>query len=142
MLRAIRGFTLIEMMIVVALIAVIATIAYPAYLDQVRKARRSDAKQSLFNVAGLLEQYYQDNKGYPAGGDMTDIGLADPYITPEGYYQIQFQGAATTSAYAIRATPRGDQVNDDTCYAFQLSSRGVKTNWKAGGTQITYDRCW
>ena len=137
-----NGFTLVELMLVVAVVAILAAIAYPSYREQILKSHRSDAKQALMNAATLLEQYYQENKGYPAAGDMTDVGLADPYVTPEGYYNIQFSGAATATAYTLKATPVGDQVNDTACYAFTLTSRGAKSNQDASSTTINNDRCW
>jgi type IV pilus assembly protein PilE len=137
-----NGFTLIELMLVVAVLAILAAIAYPSYVEQIRKAHRADAKESLLHIATLLEQYYQENKGYPAAGDMTDVGLVDPYVTPEGYYNIQFSGAATARDYTLKATPVGDQVNDTDCYAFTLTSRGVRSNQDASSTTISNDRCW
>jgi len=134
-----KGFTLIELMIVVAVVAVIAAIAYPSYLEQVRKARRSDAKETLFNVAAQLEQYYQDNKGYPAGGDMTDLGYGGAtFISLEEYYTIGFNGAPTTTTYSIQAVPRGDQVNDTACATFRLNHLEQKS---VTGTS-TAARCW
>ena len=76
-----KGFTLIELMIVVAVVAVIMVIAVPSFLDQVRKARRSDAKQPLMDVAAKLEQYYQDFEEEAAN-------LPNGYRPPEGLLLI------------------------------------------------------
>lgn len=161
-----RGFTLIELMIVVAVIAILAAIAYPSFIEQVRKARRSDAKQSLFNVAAQLETYYQDNKGYNdpvtgATGDMRDLGYSNPtFISSEKYYEIRFLGTPSRTAFTIRAVPRNgvpppnekynDQYEDGCvvppddpgCCIFQLNSLGVTSNFKADDSQINNDRCW
>ena len=132
------GFTLIELMVIVAIIAIIAVIAVPSFLDQVRKARRSDAKQSLMDVATRMEQYYQDNKGYPSGGDMTDIGYdTSPFESPEGYYDISFSAGPTALAYTAQAVPKGDQTKDKSCQTFRLDNLGQKTVTKGNAKD-----CW
>ena len=99
----------------------------------------SDAKETLFNVAAQLEQYYQDNKGYPAGGDMSDLGYgAATFVSLEEYYTIGFNGAPTTTTYSIQAVPRGDQVNDTACATFRLNHLEQKS---VTGTS-TAARCW
>ena len=145
-LKRSRGFTLIELMIVIAILAIIAAIALPSFLGQIQKARRSDAKQALFNVAAKLEQYYQDNKGYPVAGDMTDLGYsAATFTSVEGYYTIGFNVASpsTATTYLIEAIPTGSQTDDTDCYGFYLNHLGVKSNREADGTTvINNDRCW
>lgn len=136
-----RGFTLIELMITIVILGVIVAIAYPSFIGQIEKARRSDAKQTLFDIAARLEQYYQDNKGYPAGGDMTNLGYgAATFTSPEGYYTIGFNGTPTATSYSIQAVPvvGKSQVNDTDCLTFRLNSLGIKS---ITGTS-TVDRCW
>jgi type IV pilus assembly protein PilE len=134
-----KGFTLIELMIVVALLGIIATIALPSFLDQIKKARRSDAKQALFDVAAKLEQYYQDNKGYPTASNMALLGYAGATFTSlEGYYTIGFTVVPTATTYTIRAVPIAPQDEDTACATFGLNHLGVKT---ITGTSII-DRCW
>jgi type IV pilus assembly protein PilE len=143
-----KGFTLIELMIVVAVLAIIVAIAYPGFLSQIQKARRSDAKQALFDVAAKLEQYYQDNKGYPTAANMDllypDVN-ATTFTSLEGYYTIGFNAAVppTVTTYLIEAIPTGSQTGDKDCYGFYLSNLGEKTNRKLDGTTvINNDRCW
>lgn len=62
-----RGFTLIELMIVVAVIAIIAAIAYPSYMDYVRQSRRADATVALLELAQYMERYYTNNGRYTDG---------------------------------------------------------------------------
>ena len=138
-------------MLVVAVIAILAAIALPSFLDQVRKARRSDAKQPIMDFAAKLEQYYQDNKGYPVGTSISDknnedLGFLsnedlDPDVVAgetnslEGYYAVSTTGTATR--YTITARPLGDQKKDKTCQTFRLDHLGNKTVTKG----IAKD-CW
>lgn len=144
-----KGFTLIELMIVIAVLAIIATIALPSFLGQIQKARRSDAKQALFDVAAKLEQYYQDNKGYPTVANMDllypDVN-ATTFTSLEGYYTIGFNGVPTATTYSIQAVPAGAQVaetgcgaGDSCCGTFQLNHLGEKT---VTGATLPADRCW
>ena len=134
-----KGFTLIELMIVVAILAVIVAIAYPSFLGQIQKARRSDAKQALFEVAAKLEQYYQDNKGYPTTADMTNLGYAGATFTSlEGYYTIGFNGVPTATTYIIEAVPIAPQDDDTDCATFRMNHLGVKS---VTGS-LSADICW
>ena len=144
-----KGFTLIELMLVIAVLAIIAAIALPSFLGQIQKARRSDAKQALFNAAAKLEQYYQDNKGYPTAANMDliypDVD-ATTFTSLEGYYTIRFNGVPTATTFSIQAVPAGAQVaetgcgaGDSCCGTFQLNHLGEKT---VTGATLPADRCW
>lgn len=136
-----KGFTLIELMIVIVVLGVLTAIAYPSFIEQIKKARRADAKQALFDVAAKLEQYYQDNKGYPTTATMTNIGAPGATFTSlEGYYTIGFNGLPTVTTYSIEAVPvAGTTQADDTgCATFRLDHLGNKT---ITGTS-TVDKCW
>lgn len=139
-----KGFTLIELMIVVVILAVIAAIAMPSFLGQIRKARRSDAKQALFDVAAKLEQFYQDNKGYPTAANMDLLGYDDgdtipaSFVSLEDYYTISFNGVPTATTYTIQAVPIAPQDLDTECATFGLNHLGTKT---VTGTS-SVDRCW
>lgn len=136
-----NGFTLIELMMVIIVLAVISAIAIPSFFAQVQKARRSDAKQALFDVAAKLEQYYADNKGYPTVANMTSLGYGGVTFTSlEGYYTIGFNGVPTATTYSIQAVPVAgkSQADDTDCGTFRLNTLGIKS---ITGTS-TVERCW
>src|SRR4051812_10796503 len=95
-----RGFTLIELMIVVAVLAIIAAIAIPTYFSQVRKSRRSAAEGALQQIALLEERYRADNSGYltASSGTWTTLG-GDPSGTYYTYTVTATAATSTTPAY-------------------------------------------
>ncbi|QYJ76288.1 type IV pilin protein [Shewanella sp. FJAT-52076] len=117
------GFTLIELMMVVAIASILAAIAYPSYINYVTKSGRSEGVAAVMRVANLQEQYYLDNRAYAT--DMTKLGLgANPFVTENGYYSVASTG---TSSYTITATAAGTQASkDSTCGTITLTSAGVK----------------
>ena len=132
------GFTLIELMIVVAIIGILAAIAYPSYQDSVRKARRTDGQAMLLNVMALQERYYTDNNLYTT--DMTDLGLADPAPSDEGFYSIDGAacGAGIASCVTLTATALAPQNSDAICLNLSYDSTGVKGESGSG----TWQDCW
>lgn len=132
------GFTLIELMIVVAIIGIIATIAYPNYIEYVDRARRSDAQGALTGLSGAMERFYASNNTYQ-GAAAAGADTGAPAIYPDEapldgsqkYYDLTIQ-AAGASSYTLRATPKGGQVGDGT---LELDSSGAR-RWdrdNAGG---------
>jgi type IV pilus assembly protein PilE len=142
-----RGFTLIEVMIVVAIIALLVMIAMPSYQSYVRKTQRSMAKSELLSVMARQEQFFTDNKQYAT--DLTSLGyVASPYaINRDGedlettatgiIYEIGLSSASST-AYTLQAVPQGDQANDSLCMTLQITSAGVKSHTGSGSTS----ECW
>lgn len=121
-----QGFSLIELMIAVAIVAILAAIAYPAYNDQVTKARRSDAHAALLNTAALMEHYYTENNTYVGANAPADIGASA--TSPESHYDITI-GNLTATTYTLTATPvaGGAQASDTTCGALSLTNTNVKS---------------
>lgn len=118
------GFTLVELMIVVAIIGIIATIAVPSYQAQMRETRRSDAHNALLRLAGLQERYYLQNNSYAP-----DIGTLNPpnVVSEEGFYNLSAAGDASTFTVTATAAPGEAQVDDVGCTVINLTQAGQKT---------------
>ena len=126
MMKKTHGFTLIELMIVVAILAIIVVLGYPSYRDQVMKARRADGKAFLLEIADRQERYYSDQSSYTT--DITDLGFDDD-IAPDGYYKAAITDDPTgdlTLSYTITVTPLGSQLKDK-CASFTVTSQGTRT---------------
>jgi type IV pilus assembly protein PilE len=143
-----KGFSLIEMMIVVVVIAILVAIAVPMYQSQIQKSRRTSAKTALLDIASREEKFYSTNNYYTL--EMANLGYAASQINnnelqaPGGgsdYYTIEFPASASTQApsYTVQAIPvPGSQQATDLCGTYQLTDLGVQTN--TGGAQTT--GCW
>jgi type IV pilus assembly protein PilE len=108
-----HGFTLIELMITVAIIGILAAIAIPSYQDSVRKSRRADAQGALLSLANAMERHFTETNSYKgaAGTDGTPTDTGDPREsifktqgTTGTYYAITIL-AATDDAYTLQAAP-------------------------------------
>lgn len=142
--RVISGFTLIELMIVVAVIGILAAIAYPSYQDSVLKSRRSDAKAKLLEVAQRQERFFTEQNTYTT--NFTQLGYATvaSVASDNGYYTITVAAGdgtpgctAISCGFRLTAVPQGAQAADTRCTSFTLSSINAKN---ATGTTAT--QCW
>ena len=112
------GFTLIEILIVIAIVAILVALALPNYNESVRKARRSDAQQDLLEFAGTAERVFTRTNSYITVDDTT------PAATD--YYTYSFPAAATATTYSITATPKSSQ-GVDKCGTMTLTNTGART---------------
>lgn len=131
--RAWRGFTLIEVMIVVAIMGILAAVAYPSYQEQVRKGRRADGQAVLMEAAQFMERYYTENMRYDR--DLAGSGVALPTGLREApkegatkHYDVSLQ-AVGPQAYTLRAVPKGVQASDG-CGTMTINQLGQKTGDK------------
>lgn len=133
-----RGFTLIEVMIVVAIIAILATVSYGSYRNNVVRANRAAAVNYMLEVANIEERYLLDNRAYATGANaLTDLGTTPPSEVSDNYNVTIADPGGVAPAYQITATPTGAQLADDTsCGWLRLNNLGERTTQHGG------DRCW
>ncbi len=129
-----RGFTLIELVVAMAVVGILVAIAFPSYQEQVRKTRRADGKAELMETAQQLERCYTRFSRYNDG----NCGVALPFDSSEGYYVVS-AAAITASAFTLDATPQADQANDTRCGVLRLTSTGQQGS-QGQGTDA--NECW
>lgn len=145
-----RGFTLIEMMIVVAIVAILAAIAVPNYSRYVERGRRAEARELLMRVASAEERYYTNFNRYTNDiGTAAPTGLGLPNLRSE-YYTVAVQLVGGNQQYLIQATapvvfpaghPNAGKPNPqarDKCGVLAINNAGVKSK---SGTD-TNGKCW
>jgi type IV pilus assembly protein PilE len=112
-----KGFTLIELMVVVAIVALLVALALPSFTDTIRKGRRSDALNSILDLQLAQEKWRVNHTTYGLLGNPSDPLLnlgPDPLISPKGHYSVTVTRpfAAPATSYTITATARNGQEND------------------------------
>lgn len=135
MIKAQKGFTLIEVMIAVVILGILLSIAVPAYSKFVTKARRGDATAMLVDVAGEQQRFRSEQNRYATS--MAELGYDnDPMPSKDGFYRVSIASPSPTT-YVLTASPAAGKAQefDAECGAFTLRSNGVKGS--AGGID-----CW
>lgn len=132
-----KGFTLIELMIAVAIIGIVAAITYPSYTDYVARTNRAEGQQELVRIANLMEQYFLDHRAYPT--DLSKLGLTvsgGGVFTGENLYKVT-AAQSNNFDYTLTATPQGVQASRDAnCGSLTLDSLGTK------GADGNAAECW
>jgi type IV pilus assembly protein PilE len=119
-----HGFTLIELMITVAIVGILASIAYPSYTDFVIRSNRSEAQRELLRLANLQEQVFVDSRSYAA--DMTGLGAGTAAIeTESGNYDISVSAQSATT-FTLQATAKNIQSRDTACPTLTINELGQK----------------
>lgn len=129
------GFTLIELMIVVAVIGILAAIAYPSYAEYVRRGHRAEARTGLLQAAQWLERAATATGSYP----LTANFPASLKAVPGGRYDISLASTDGTT-YTLTATRKGAQANDK-CGNYTLTNAGVQGIQNAD-SGVTLADCW
>lgn len=133
--NVVNGFTLIEVMIVVAIVGILASIAYPNYSSYVMRAARADAMVILLDAANKQEQFFVDNRQYAS--DLGDLGIATE--TENGYFTISVE--ADASSFTVTATADSGPVAGDTqCSTLTINELGLKGNTGSGDTDLCWER--
>ena len=116
------GFTLIEVMIVVAIIAILAAVAYPSYNSAMMKNRRASAQAYLSDVAQRQQQYLMDTRSYAATA--TDLKAAAPSDVANFYDVSIAVGTSTVPSFTATAAPKGSQIPDG---PLSITNNGTKS---------------
>lgn len=138
--RTDRGFTLIELMVVVAVVAILVSIAVPSYNEAVRKGKRGQAKADLVEAAQIAERYRTVNNSYEnlsAGTASSDEIVNQSPKTGEADYQIAIQVPDGGRAFTLTATPQGGQAKDR-CGVLTLDQAGAKRHEKGSDSQCQF----
>ncbi len=141
-----KGFSLLELMVVVTIVSLLAAIAYPSYMGQLRKSRRAEAAISLESLAQAQERFYSRFRTYtslvaapdPCAGQACGLGQSSN-SSEHDYYGLTANGNA--AAYTLTATAAGTQLDDTDCRTLTVNSVGVKSGASASGGDTT-DVCW
>jgi len=135
-----RGFTLIEVMIVVAIVAILASIAVPAYTDYLRRGKLPEAFTYLSDYKVKMEQYYQDNRIYGTGTTCANVN-PPPWngFAPSGAKYFTFGCTSTGQSFTLTATSNAAL---GTSHKYTLNDANTKVTIDFKGATVNKSGCW
>ena len=144
-----RGFTLIELMIAVAILAIILSVALPSFMDSIRKGRRAEGVAAIAAVQQAQERWRAARPGYAdnltAGPTATPAGLGMQATTANGRYTLSLSNVSNTN-YIITAAAAGAQTSDTKCAFLAAHQQGGQISYGSGSTSTIdwndANRCW
>jgi type IV pilus assembly protein PilE len=137
------GFTLIELMITIAVVAILATLASVSYRSQVVRTNRTEAKMALLRVQTGQEKFFLQNHRYADVAELAKTppeGLGIPITTEHGYYSVTLSSADDVS-YTATASAAGSQRSDEECASFSIDNTGKRTAASSAAADMT-TTCW
>ncbi len=134
-----KGFTLVEIIIVVSIIAILTAIAVPSYQSSKRKACRNDAKSTILEIVARQEKHYFQFNTYAES--LADLHYLTNDESPEGCYTLLIEDCAIGgNCYQVTATAVGNQTLDTACASFTMNSIGQKSATGIGADPT--EACW
>lgn len=121
----IHGFTIIELLVGLAIVGILGAIALPAYFAQARKSYRAEVKAIMMESAQFMERYYTTNKTYVGASPLSAVSPKGASATTKKY-DVSWSVTPTATAYTLQAVPANSQTSD-TCGTLTLSQTGAQT---------------